>query len=207
MKIDAVIDVVCPWCYVGKRQLDLALSARPSLKADVWWRPYQLGPDTPKEGIDRKSYYAKKFPDQARLAQMREHLSDLGKSLGITFDFESECLIANTLDAHRLIRWARADGVQDAVVTDLMQRYFEDSAFLGAHELLVDVAAKAGMDAKVVADLLNTERDNDLVQSEIAQARKLGVQGVPVFIIDGKAAISGAQGVDAITDMIDKLKE
>lgn len=206
MDIDVVIDVVCPWCFVGKRQLDRAQSMRPGAVENVRYRPYQLSPETPAEGVDRNAYYAKKFGNSPQFQAARQHLRDMGSDLGINFDFESECRIANTLDAHRLLRWAVGVGAQGAVAEGLMRRYFEESKFIGDHALLREVAEEAGMDGALVADLLNGDADIDAVQHDIDGARRMGVQGVPLYIFDGKSALSGAQGADAIVAAIDKLK-
>jgi len=205
MRLDVVIDVVCPWCYVGKKQLDKALLMRPGVVSSLQWRPYQLGPDTPKEGVDRAVHYKKKFGDSPQYAAMRERLIAVGSGLGISFDFESECTIANTLDAHRLIRWALAPGLQTEVAEDLMQRYFEDCAFLGDHDLLVDVASKAGMDSNLVRELLASDKDVDLIRGEVQQAAQMGIQGVPLYIFDGKAGVSGAQDASVLIGVMDKI--
>jgi len=205
MQLDVVIDVVCPWCYVGKKQLDKALEMRPGIVNDIWWRPYQLGPETPFDGIDRATYYRKKFGEGPQLETMREHLHALAKQLGISFDFESDCLIANTLDAHRVIRWAKAKDVQEPVVDALMQQYFESCAFLGDHALLVDIASKAGMDKSLVADLLASDQDKDLITGEVSRARQMGIQGVPMFVFNGVTAVSGAQDADTLVEVIDQL--
>jgi len=206
MQLDIVIDVVCPWCYVGKKQLDKALEMRPGVISNLRWRPYQLGPDTPEEGIDRAAYYLKKFGDSPQYKAMRKHLLTVGTELGINFDFESSCTIANTLDAHRLIRWAFGPNAQTAVVEDLMQRYFEDCAFLGDHDLLADVAEKAGMDGALVRELLVSDKDQELVRDEIFQAAQMGIQGVPMFIFNGKAGVSGAQTASVLVGVMDKLQ-
>ncbi len=206
MEIDVVIDVVCPWCYVGKKQLDKALAQRPGLVSAVRWRPYQLSSETPTEGVDRAEHYAKKFGDSPQYRAAREHLLTVGKSLGIAFDFESKCRIANTLDAHRLIKWALTAGVQSAVAEGLMKAYFEDCAFLGDHTLLVDIAAKAGMDADLVKDLLAGDKDKDLIAVEVQQAHQMGIQGVPMFIFNGKSGVSGAQEAAVLVEVIDKVQ-
>jgi len=207
LELDLVIDVVCPWCFVGKRQLDKALEMRPSSISGVRYRPYQLAPDTPAEGVDRKSYYRKKFGDGPELNAMREHLRTQGESLGITFDFDSDCTIANSLDAHRLIRWAITPGKQAEVADAVMKAYFEDCAFIGDHALLTDIAAQAGMDRDLVAELLASDQDKDLIRAEVAHAQQAGIRGVPMYIFDGKYAVSGAQGAEALVQVIDKLAE
>ncbi|MBL4790788.1 MAG: DsbA family oxidoreductase [Kordiimonadaceae bacterium] len=205
MQLDVVIDVVCPWCYVGKKQLDKALEQRPGVINALRWRPFQLAPDTPNEGVDRAEHYKKKFGDSEQFTSMRKHLRQQGEDLGINFDFDSTCRIANTLDAHRLIRWSYAPGAQNAVVEDIMQRYFEECAFLGDQSLLVDVAAKAGMDRVLVEELLASDKDIDLVRREIIEASQMGIQGVPMFIFDGKSGVSGAQSADVLVGVMDKL--
>ena len=206
MQLDVVIDVVCPWCYIGKKQLDKALEMRPGVISQLRWRPYQLAPDTPRMGVDRKEYYKKKFGEGSQVQTARDRLTAVGLDLGIKFDTTSKCTIANTLDAHRLIRWALVPGVQSEVAEDLMQRYFEDCAFLGDTELLVDVAAKAGMEGTLVAELLASDKDVELIRSEIAQASQMGIQGVPMFIFNGKSGVSGAQGAEVLAGVIDKLQ-
>ena len=205
MKLAIVIDVVCPWCFVGKREIEKAMAIRPGVISSIEWRPFQLAPDTPAEGVDRKLYYQRKFGDTAQLAEMRRHLKNRGEALGIDFDFESDCLIANTLDAHRLIRWAGPAGCQDIVVEALMEQYFEKAAFLGDKTLLCDIAESAGMERESVAELLATDRDAALVRQDIQQANHMGVSGVPFFIFDGKAAISGAQSSEIFVQIFDRL--
>jgi predicted DsbA family dithiol-disulfide isomerase len=205
MKLAIVIDVVCPWCFVGKREIEKAMTIRPGVISSIEWRPFQLAPDTPSEGIDRKLYYQRKFGDAAQLAEMRRHLKNRGEALGIDFDFESDCLIANTMDAHRLIRWAGPAGCQDIVVEALMEQYFEKAAFLGDKILLCDIAENAGMDRESVAELLATDQDAALVRQDIQQANNMGVSGVPFFIFDGKTAISGAQPSEIFVQIFDQL--
>ncbi len=206
MELDVVIDVVCPWCFVGKRELDEALNRRPGVVTKVRYRPYQLSADTPPEGVDRAEHYTRKFGDSPEFRAAREHLRARGEALGINFDFESECRIANTLDAHRLIRWAMTPDVQEEIAEGIMKAYFEDCAFIGDRELLADIAKKAGMDADLVRDLLASDKDKDLISAEVAQAHQMGIQGVPMFIFNGKSGVSGAQEADVLVNVIDKLE-
>ena len=206
MQLDVVIDVVCPWCYIGKKQLDKALEMRPGVVSELRWRPYQLAPDTPRVGVDRKEHYKKKFGEGPQVQAARDRLTAVGHDLGIKFDTTSKCTIANTLDAHRLIRWAMGPGLQNEVAEDIMQRYFEECAFLGDPELLADVATKAGMDGPLVTDLLASDKDVELIRSEIAQASQMGIQGVPMFIFNGRSGVSGAQGAEVLAGVIDKLQ-
>lgn len=206
MELDVVIDVVCPWCYVGKKQLDKALAQRPGVVSAVRWRPYQLSSETPPEGVDRAEHYARKFGDSPQYKAAREHLLTVGKELGIAFDFESECRIANTLDAHRLIRWAMSPGLQNEVAEGLMKAYFEDCAFLGDQALLAEIARAAGMDGDLVKDLLASDKDKDLITAEVQQAHQMGIQGVPMFIFNGKSGVSGAQEASVLVQVIDKVQ-
>ncbi len=208
MHLDMVMDVVCPWCFVGKRHMDLALKARPDSVTSRNYRPYQLSPETPAEGVDRDAYYARKFGNTPEFKASREHLIEVGKRLGIAFNYEDNTKIANTIDCHRLIRWSRNEGmsVQDAVVEGLMRRYFEEAAFIGDHDLLVEVAGEAGMDALLVKDLLNTDSDKDAITQEVDMMRRAGVTGVPCFIFDGREAIVGAQESDMLISALDQLK-
>ena len=207
MEIDVIVDVVCPWCFVGKRELEKAMEARPGVVKAVRWRPYQLNPNTPKEGVDRKVAYDKKFgKDSEHLKVMREHLLERGDALGIDFDFEGDCIIGNSLDSHRLIRWARSAGVEDDVIEKIMAAYFEKNAFIGSPSFLKEIALEAGMDGELVEELLESDRDIDLVREEIAGAQQMGVQGVPFFIFNGKHAVSGAQSADVLVQVIDKIQ-
>lgn len=206
MELDVVIDVVCPWCFVGKRQLEKALAARPGVVTEVRWRPYQLSAETPVEGVDRAEHYKRKFGDSPQLTTMRKHLLDTGEKLGISFDFESQCLIANTLDAHRLIKWAMNPGLQSEVIEGLMVAYFEESKFIGDHALLVSIASDAGMDGDLVRELLASDKDKDLISAEVQQAHQMGVQGVPMYIFNNKAGVSGAQDASVLIQVIDKIQ-
>jgi len=206
MELDLVIDVVCPWCFVGKRQLDKAMAERPGVITALRVRPYQLAPDAPAEGVDRAGYYDKKFgKDSPQLKASRDHMQNIGPGLGIAFDFESECRIGNSLDAHRLIRWAMTPGLQAEVADAVMSAYFERCEFIADHDLLTDIAAKAGMDADLVADLLASDKDKQLIAQEVFQAMQLGISGVPMFIFDGKHAVSGAQDASVLVEVMDKI--
>ncbi len=170
--IDVVSDVVCPWCYVGQKRLDRALSMAPKVTADIRWRPFQLDPTIPPRGTDRRDYMMAKFGSMERVEPMHARLEELGAVEGIEFDFKAIKVSPNTLDAHRLIRWAGAAGnaLQGEVVRRLFSLYFEEGADIGDRALLVDVAREAGMDAAVVDNLLAAEADTDAVRQEIDTA-------------------------------------
>jgi len=200
--IDIVSDVVCPWCYVGKKHIEKALANMPDIDAVVRWHPFQLDPSIPAEGYDRKAYMAKKFGDGGQLKAAHERLEGLGNSNGIAFQFDAISRSPNTLDAHRLIRWADEAGVQDAVVSSLFQSYFEEGLDIGDRSVLAFIAGKAGMDSDLVTARLETDMDVESVRAEIAEAGRIGVSGVPFFILAQKLAVSGAQPSEVLMDAI-----
>ncbi len=191
--IDIISDTVCPWCLIGKRRFERALAQRPDLEVQVDWRPYQLNPDMPREGVDRKTYLEAKFGGPERAQQIYDRIRDAGAEENIDFDFARIPKTPNTLDSHRLIRWAGSAGVQDLVVERLFQAYFENGEDIGDRQVLLAIAEEAGMDRGLVADLLEDEADTDLIRKEDTLARQMGVEGVPCFIIDRKYVVSGAQ--------------
>jgi predicted DsbA family dithiol-disulfide isomerase len=206
MQLDVVSDTVCPWCYIGKRRLDEALAIRGREGIALNWRPFQLDPSIPEGGLDRKTYMEKKFgADPDRVRGIGRAIQEHGEALGIVFNFDRIERSPNTLDSHRLIRWAGTAGCQDQVVETLFRRYFTDGEDIGRHEILLDAAAEAGMDTDIVADLLNRGVDRELIRREDMQARHIGIQGVPSFVINGKWVMVGAQDTATLVKMFDKL--
>ena len=194
LQIDVVSDVMCPWCYIGKRRLETAI-ADTELALDIRWRPFQLDPTLPPGGKDRKIYLAEKFGSIEQARALYDNIREAGDEEKIGFQFGKIEISPNTLDAHRLIRWAggvSAD-MQDTVVEALFIAYFIGGEDVGDHDTLVSIAKKAGMDADLVAELLPGDADRELVMNEIAQAQAMGVTGVPTFIIANKYALVGAQ--------------
>lgn len=191
--VDIISDTICPWCLIGKRRFERALAQRPDLEVQVGWRPFQLNPDMPAEGADRKAYLEAKFGGEERARQIYDRIRDAGAEEGVDFDFHRIPRTPNTLDSHRLIRWAGAAGVQNDVVERLFQAYFTDGEDIGDRQVLLRIAEEAGMERGLVAELLEQGADLELVMKEDALARQMGVQGVPCFIIDRKYVVSGAQ--------------
>jgi predicted DsbA family dithiol-disulfide isomerase len=199
--IDIVSDVVCPWCYLGKARLELAIAeVQDEVGVDINWRPYRLNPDYPPEGVDQKRALVQKLGGEERVAQAHKMLSDLGREIGINFDFGAIKIGPNTLDAHRLIQWAGTEDreKQEKVVSALFKANFEEGRNVGDHAVLLDIAEKAGLDRSVIATLLASDADRDLVIGEIDAAQKIGVTGVPFFIFDQQYAVSGAQTPDVL---------
>ena len=204
VKIDIVSDVVCPWCYLGKARLEAALRDLPDIEADVHWRPYMLDPSIPRTGVDRKAYMEAKFGTGPQLGEAHARLEALGGEVGINYDFSAIKVSPNTMNAHRLIRWAAqaGPGIQNKAVDLLFRAYFEEGKDIGAADVLTDIARESGMDPAIVETLLPTDAEEAGVIGEIAQAKQLGVTGVPCFIINQKYAVSGAQTPDILADAI-----
>lgn len=207
--VDVVSDVVCPWCFMGQKRLDAAAATLPDIDLVINWRPYQLDPTIPAGGLDRQQYMTAKFGSAERVAQMGERLVQLGLAEGIDFRFDRIAIAANTLDAHRVIRWAGTAGqdVQGRLVRRLFQLNFEEGADIGDHDVLVEAAREAGMDAAVVAALLPTDADVEAVQAEIATAGRMGITGVPCFLIEQRYAVMGAQDATVLADAIARVAE
>jgi predicted DsbA family dithiol-disulfide isomerase len=200
--IDVVSDVVCPWCFIGQKRLERAMAAVPEIDVDVRWRPYQLDPTIPPEGKDRKAYMLAKFGSETRLREIHARIEPLGAEEGIEFDFDAIKVSPNTLDAHRVMRWAAVAGAQNRLAQRLFKLYFEEGENVGDHAVLVNAARDSGMDAAVVETLLPTDADRDAVATEIATASRMGITGVPCFLLEGKYAVMGAQDAETLADAI-----
>jgi predicted DsbA family dithiol-disulfide isomerase len=199
LTIDVVSDVVCPWCYLGEKRLELALADEVE-PVELRWRPFQLDATIPEGGLDRTEYMERKFGKSGRLQAAHDNLTRLGAEVGIPFAFDHIRRAPNTLDAHRLIRWAAGAGAQREVVDRLFRAYFVDGKDIGDPAVLTEIAETCGLDANLVASLLAGDSDRDAVRREIAEAQKVGVTGVPFFIFGGKLAVSGAQDVATLRD-------
>lgn len=210
VKIDVVSDVVCPWCYLGKSRLDQAVAnVAGEVLVTIQWRPFQLNPDLPPEGVDHKRYLAEKLGGQEAVERAHKTLEGLGREDGIDFNFEAVKISPNTLDAHRLIRWAATNGeeTQSEVVRLLFKANFEEGRNVGDHTVLLEIAEQAGLDGPVIAALLTSDADRESVRQEIDVAREMGVSGVPCFIIDQQYAVMGAQSVDVLTNALREIAQ
>lgn len=197
MHIDVISDVVCPWCFVGKRRLEEALALAGDIEAHVTFRPFQLDGTIPPGGIAREEYLNRKFgPERAK--NMYGRLEGLGREVGIPFAFDKINISPNTLDAHRLLRWAQATGEQAAVKERLLELFFIEGADIGDHSVLADVAAAHGIERAVAERLLASDADRDNVREDIEAASRMGVTGVPFFIFNNAIAVSGAQPAEVL---------
>lgn len=204
LTIDVVSDVVCPWCYVGKRRLEIALAARKDIEAEIRWRPFFLDPTVPRAGKPRIDYITGKFGGVDKITPGHERLTGLGKTVGIAFDFGNIEVQPNTLDAHRLIGWAAEQGKADAVVENIFSDFFVNGVDLADRSNLAAAAARAGMDAGQVSADLASDRDEALVARQAQAASASGIGGVPFFVFGNKVALSGAQEPEVISSAIDQ---
>jgi len=206
MQIDVISDTVCPWCFIGKRRLMRAMALRPHIAFDVKWRPYRLDPTIPKTGMDRQAYMRAKFGDDPmKIVEMYKLITAEGAKDGIEFDFAAIQRRPDTLDSHRLIRWAEANGVQDEVVERLFIAYFENGEDIGDIRVLADIADLSGMDGVEVAEMLEGDTDSALVEREDQIAHEMGVTGVPAMIFGNKLAVSGAREPEMLAVVIDRV--
>ncbi len=209
LKIEMVSDVVCPWCWVGLRRFLKARAALPNLDIAVSFRPYELDPDLPSTGADYKSYMRKKFgpsTEDNRGSKMRDALVQIGAAEDIPFRLEAITRRPNTLDAHRLIKWASGHGLGLQAKEALFEAFFSAGKDIGSHETLVSVAGKIGLDVNIVSDLLATDADIAQVKDEAAMFRAMGVSGVPTFIANRSYAVQGAQDVEIIQKFLQQAQ-
>jgi predicted DsbA family dithiol-disulfide isomerase len=199
LAIDIVSDVVCPWCYVGKRRLEAALAElaarEPALRPVVRWHPFQLNPDLPPAGIDRHAYVEAKFGGAERAAQVYERIRAAGATVGIAFAFERILRQPNTVDAHRLLAWGQGQGQgsADALVEKLFRAYFLEGRYVGDRDVLAAIAGEAGFDVGAARAHLASGNGADVVAALGRRARELGIGGVPFFIFNRRVGVSGAQ--------------
>ncbi len=188
-----VSDLICPWCYIGKRRLEAALRELPRRAASVSWHPFQLNPDMPREGMDRKDYCTRKFGSWDRCLEMYAQISAVGKTVGIEFRFDKQAVVPNTLDVHRVTWLAGRDGVQDAVVEALFRAYFCEGVNLASRRMLIEVVTAAGLEDREVERFLDSDQGIAEVKTEEYEVKSFGVSSVPLFIIQETVAVSGAQ--------------
>ena len=201
--IDVVSDVVCPWCYIGKRKLEAALARlgeEPGFAVTVRWHPYELNPDLPVEGMPRADYLEAKFGGAAGADAIYARVRAAGAEVDIPFAFERIRLQPNTLDAHRLIAWAQERGSADALVERLFRAYFIEGRYIGAVDELVALAAEVGLSAEESRAMLATDAYRGEVGAAIREARDAGIGGVPFFIFNGRTAVSGAHDPETLLE-------
>lgn len=205
VRLDIFSDPVCPWCYVGKANLDRALADHPDHPFAIQWHPFQLNPDMPAEGMAKRSYLEAKFGGKARVDAIHERLREVARGAGVDLDPDRPQRIPNTLNAHRVIHWAGIEGVQQAVVHALMRAYWVEGRDIGDLGTLADIAGENGMDRKATLRLLRSDADADDIQARDQDARRKGVSAVPTFLVARHYVVSGAQPAETWERVIAEL--
>jgi predicted DsbA family dithiol-disulfide isomerase len=205
VRIDVVSDVVCPWCFIGKRRLEKALAIASDVPVEVHWRPYFLNDWIPVEGIGRDQYLTTKFGSPERYQGIAQRVRATAAAEGLDYAVDKISRQPNTRDAHRLIRWADGIGKAADMKQRLMDLYFTEGADLSNRAVLVQAAADVGLDPEDVRAALDSDKDIAGIEQEVEAAKEAGIQGVPYFILDGKYAISGAQAPEALAQAIEQV--
>jgi predicted DsbA family dithiol-disulfide isomerase len=201
--VDIVSDSICPWCFIGKRRFEKALAQRPDVTALVAWRPFQLNPTMPEDGLPRQEYLEAKFGSAEKVKEIYGAIAREGAGEGIDFAFERVERTPNTIHSHRLVKFAGERGLQDEMVERLFKAVFEEGRDIGDQDVLVEEAVKIGIPEEAARRYLQSDQDADEIRQADAYARQLGIQGVPCFIINRKYAISGAQSPEVFLKTID----
>jgi predicted DsbA family dithiol-disulfide isomerase len=201
--IEVVHDLICPWCYLGVRRLSRTVRRRPDLLVQLSWRPFLLNPDMPRSGMSRPDYVVRKFGGEDRARRLYASIAEIGRAEGVNFRFDRIRRTPSSVDAHRLVRWADRLGRADEVVEALFAAHFSDGWDIGDASVLAAVAASCGLDAREAAAFLRSEDEVDAVHGENLRAHRLGINGVPCFVVGGRHAIAGAQEPEVIERLLD----
>jgi predicted DsbA family dithiol-disulfide isomerase len=207
MRIDIYSDTVCPWCYLGKRRFDVAVAARPQFEPRVTWRPFELNPDIPVDGVDRVAYLAARLGDAERVAAAHAELKRQGEATGIEFRFDLIQRMPNTRRSHLLIAHAARSGRQAALKDRIMRAYFEEGCDIGDIEELVRLAVEVGLAERQSRSALILRSGQDGVIAAERHAGVLGITGVPTFVFDGQYTVSGAQDVGSLARIFDQVAD
>ena len=207
VRIDVVSDVVCPWCFIGKHRLEKAIALTPDIPVEVHWRPYFLNDWIPREGMAREQYLTTKFGSPERYNGIAQRVSQAAAAEGLTYALDKMSRQPNTIDAHRLIRWAGGIGKAAEMKQRLMDLYFTEGADLTNHAVLVQAATDVGLDAEDVRAALESDQDVAEVEREAQSAKEAGIEGVPMFIFGGKFAVSGAQAPEYLAQAIERAAQ
>ena len=207
VRIDVVSDIVCPWCFIGKHRLEKAIALNPDIPVEVHWRPYFLNDWIPREGISREQYLTTKFGSPERYKGIAQRVSAAAAAEGLTYAMDKISRQPNTLDAHRLIRWADEIGKAAEMKQRLMDLYFTEGADLTNHTVLAQAAADIGLDAEATRKALASDKDVAEIEREALSAKEAGIDGVPCFIFGGKFAISGAQAPEYLAEAIERMAQ
>ena len=201
--IEVVYDLVCPWCYLGVRRLFRTMRRRPDLLFDLVWRPFLLNPDMPRVGMARADYVIRKFGGEDRARRLYASITEIGAAEGVEFRFDRIRRTPSSVDAHRLVRWAARHGRSSEVAEALFAAHFADGHDIGDHQVLRAVASAAGLDAAAFARVLRSDEDVDAVHADNLRAHRLGINGVPCFVVAGRHAVAGAQEPEVLERLLD----
>lgn len=211
VKLDILSDPICPWCYIGKANLDKALSELDDHPFVIEWHPFQLNPDMPAEGVDRRAYLEGKFGGKEGAVRAYAPVAEHAEKAGLTLNLDKIARTPNTLNAHRLIHWAGVEGKQTEVVDALFQAYFVDGKDIGSVDVLTNIGTSVGFEADVLRNLLNSDNDLNDIRDRDMHSRKMGVSSVPTFIVANQHAVPGAQPPElwkqVIADILSQLAE
>ena len=205
VKLDIISDTICPWCFIAKAYLDRALEQRADHPFTIEWHPFQLNPDMPAGGMDRRTYLERKFGGQSRAVQAYLPVVEHAAKAGLDIDLEGIKTTPNTLDAHRLIYWAGIEGRQTPVVRALFKAYFQQGRDIGSRDTLIGIAVEAGLDRDMITRLMITDADLADTQARDQSLRDMGVNSVPTFIIAGQHVVTGAQPSEFWVNVIDDI--
>ena len=203
LDIDIAFDLICPWCYLGVRRLRRALRARPDIIPELLWRPFLLNPDIPPNGVSREEFVARKFGGEDRARRLQNALTDLGRAEGIGFRFDLMGRVPSSINAHRLVRYAVREGLGEIMVEALFHAYFADGVDIGDVIRLATVAGRVGLDPNAALAFVRSGEEAEAVHTENLRAHRLGINGVPCFIIAGQQAIAGAQEPEVLERLLD----
>jgi predicted DsbA family dithiol-disulfide isomerase len=203
LSVEVVHDLVCPWCYLGVRRLLRTLARRPDLLVELQWRPFLLNPDMPRSGMPRSDYVMRKFGGEERARRLYASIADIGRAEGVMFRFERIRRTPSSVDAHRLVRWAARFGRAADTVEAVFAAHFADGRDVGDPAVLAAIAGSCGLNAVHARALLGSDAETDVVHADNLRAHRLGINGVPCFVVAGSHAIAGAQEPEVIERLLD----
>ncbi|GGC52493.1 DSBA oxidoreductase [Siccirubricoccus deserti] len=203
LPIEVVFDLVCPWCFLGIRRLRRTLRGRPDITAELIWRPFLLNPDLAPQGVPRQEYLVRKFGGEERARRLHGTITELGRAEGVEFRFDRIRRVPHSLDAHRLVRWAGRFGAADQIVEAIFDAYFMQGADIGEASVLAAIAGRQGLDSQAARRFLATVAEVEAVHADNLRAHRLGINGVPCFVVAGRNAIAGAQEPEVLERLLD----
>lgn len=207
IKLDIFSDPVCPWCYIGKANLERALQKAGDHPFTIEWHPFELNPGLPKEGVDLASFFKARMGSEDAVAHAHATVAERAKEAGLTINRKPGAVLPNTFDAHRLIHWAGFEGKQSRMVAALFDANFVQGLNIGDHNVLADLAESIGMDRAATLRLLASDTDNENIEDRLDHSRKMGVRSVPTFIVGNRHAVQGAQPVELWEKVIAELQD